>query len=250
MSSEKSSIDWSAVLADLEAKKTALEQSIAGIRLALNHGLLTSSGEILSAVGLATPQLPSNPGPPIDLPAGAFFNKSVPDAIKLYLSAARAKKTIREISNALRQGGMESTSGNFENVVTGSLHRLKMSGKVLKFKDGWGLAEWYPPGFRLSAASKNQKAQPVPQKKAATGSRQASGVPAKIKTLLSSNPATVFSAKAIAGLLHIDNQKAIKDTLARFTKEGKFERVAVGQYKYKVRLLGSSREGQDETTQS
>src|SRR5580698_4809299 len=63
-------------------------------------------------------------GQPMDLPDGAFFGKSIPACVKLYMSAAKKKKTIKEIAAALREGGVESTSDNFESVVTGALNRL------------------------------------------------------------------------------------------------------------------------------
>jgi hypothetical protein len=90
-------------------------------------------------------------GQPIDLPEGAFNGKSLPACVKLYLSATKRKKTLREIAIALRDGGVESTSDNFENVVNGALFRLKTAGEVLRFKDGWGLPEWYPANIRASA---------------------------------------------------------------------------------------------------
>jgi hypothetical protein len=87
----------------------------------------------------------------MDLPAGAFLGKSLPDAIKLYLEAMRQRKTAKEIATALREGGVVSTSDNFESVVQAALQRLKSMGHLLKFADGWGLPEWSPASFRNAA---------------------------------------------------------------------------------------------------
>jgi hypothetical protein len=95
-----------------------------------------------SAVGVGGPRTP------IELPIGAFRSKSIPDAIKLYLSAARRKQTLKEIAAGLKEGGLVTTSTNFEATVTGALHRLKKDGIVLRFKDGWDLAESYPDHIR------------------------------------------------------------------------------------------------------
>jgi hypothetical protein len=83
-----------------------------------------------------------------DLPVGALRTKSVPDAIRLYLSAARQKQTNKEIAAGLRQGGLETTAGNFEANIAAALFRLKKAGVVLRFKDGWDLAEHYPDHIR------------------------------------------------------------------------------------------------------
>jgi hypothetical protein len=60
--------------------------------------------------------------------------------------------TVRDIANALKDGGVESTEASFENNMTGALHRLKASGEVLRFKDGWALAEFYPESLRARIA--------------------------------------------------------------------------------------------------
>jgi hypothetical protein len=103
----------------------------------------------------------------VELPTGAFLGLSIPEAIKLYLSAVKQKRTAREIANALKEGGMESTAANWETTVTGALHRLKAAGAVLRFKDGWGLAELYPETLR-SRLAKEDKPRKSPRRKKAT----------------------------------------------------------------------------------
>jgi hypothetical protein len=129
---------WQAVLASLKAALSLDPSGKAGEGIDLSSIAGAGNGEI---------------GQPIDLPDGAFFGKSVPACVKLYLSAARKKKTSKEITAALREGGVESTSGNFENIVTTALNRLRIAGEVLKFKDGWGLSEWYPANMRTSGSA-------------------------------------------------------------------------------------------------
>lgn len=126
---------WQAVLASLKQA------------LSLDSGSPTADGIDLSSIaGSQNGEL----GQPIDLPDGAFFGKSVPACVKLYLSAARKKKTAKEIAAALREGGVETTAGSFEGIVNTALIRLRTAGEVLKFKDGWGLSEWYPANMRTS----------------------------------------------------------------------------------------------------
>ena len=130
MASEK--FDFGEFLAVLEAKRAALDALIGSYRHALSIGAL-GQGEIdiaaSSSSGMST-------GTPMELPTGALLGKSVPAAIKLILSAAKKKMSVRDIANALKDGGVESTAASFENNVTGALHRLKATGEVLRFKDG------------------------------------------------------------------------------------------------------------------
>jgi hypothetical protein len=139
-------------LAVIERKIAALKTLAESYRAALSLGALGQPGEIdLGSIGTGRAD------EPVDLPRGALLGKSLPAAVKLWLTAVRRKQTVREIANALREGGVESTSPNFENVVTGALHRLRATGEALRFKDGWALAELYPASLR-SSLTKDSKA--------------------------------------------------------------------------------------------
>jgi hypothetical protein len=144
--------DPGVILAGLEAKKAALEALIASWRAAIAIGALGPVSDLPSLNGGG-----SESGP-IELPEGAFRGRSVPEAIKLYLSAAKRKQTAKEIAAALREGGMESTAANFETVITGALHRLKGRDEVLRFKDGWALAEHYSEHLRARLADTKRHA--------------------------------------------------------------------------------------------
>src|ERR1700726_89431 len=88
---------WQAVLASLKAALSLDPSGKAGEGIDLSSLAVSQNGEI---------------GQPVDLPDGAFFGKSIPACVKLYLSAARKKKTTKEIAAALREGGVESTAGS------------------------------------------------------------------------------------------------------------------------------------------
>jgi hypothetical protein len=83
-----------------------------------------------------------------DLPVGALRNQTLPEAIKLYLQAGNRKQTNKEIAVGVRAGGFESGSGNLDTAVGSALFRLKKAGVVLRFEDGWDLAEHYPDHIR------------------------------------------------------------------------------------------------------
>jgi hypothetical protein len=142
MSAEK--IDYAHVLADMEARRTALDAAIASMRAFL-------SGQLGDAamVGPSASSVPTNG----EVPAGAFLGKSIPDAAKLFLQIVKRKATSRDIAEALRRGGMESTSNNFQGIVHAVLDRARKSGGDLVKLDRshWGLADWYPAGVRAVA---------------------------------------------------------------------------------------------------
>ena len=155
MASEK--FDFAEFLAVLEAKRAALDALIGSYRAALSIGALGQPGDIDVSGIASTPTLAA--GKPVDLPQGALLGMSIPAAIKLYLSAARRKQTTREITAGLKEGGVESTSRFFENTVSTALHRLKAAGDVLKFNDGWALAELYPESFRSRISAQQGEAR-------------------------------------------------------------------------------------------
>lgn len=146
MSSE--SINYSAVLADMEAKRSALDAAIAGLRIYLAGNTGGPVGQTASAVA---PTAVHNG----EVPAGAFLGKSIPDAAKLYLQIVKHKATSREIAEALRRGGIESTSSKFQGIVHAVLDRARKAGGDLVKTDRshWGLAEWYPAGVRITQSS-------------------------------------------------------------------------------------------------
>jgi hypothetical protein len=146
------------LFAYVEARITAWQAVLSSLKAALSLDPGGQAGEGIDLSSLAVSQN-GELGQPIDLPDGAFFGKSVPACVKLYLSAARKKKTVKEIATALREGGVETTAGNFENIVTTALTRLRTAGEVLKFKDGWGLSEWYPASMRTTGTVGKQPAK-------------------------------------------------------------------------------------------
>jgi hypothetical protein len=140
-------------LASLDAQIGALQTLRDAYLKAKAFGAL---GQSTDAIHAPKPPTPYGGDAPVELPTGAFLNMSIPEAIKLYLSAVKRKQTAREIAAALKEGGMESTAANWETTVTGALHRLKTAGSVLRFKDGWSLSEFYPESLRSRLAKEDK----------------------------------------------------------------------------------------------
>ena len=135
------SADLARMIADLEAKQKALGEAIDRLRFVMNP----------AAANGAPSDSPGSGASRTELPVGAFLNKSIPAAVVLYLSSVRQKQSVRQVAAALKEGGLESKAKKFEGAVNTALNRLKDSGKVLRFPDGWALASHYPAHIRASA---------------------------------------------------------------------------------------------------
>jgi hypothetical protein len=159
MASEQKAVDYTAIINDLEKKKATLEATIAALKAFQAVGAMAPMIGGIDLLATAGGPGTADLGAGEELPKGALLGKSFPAAIKLYLSAMKKKQTIKELATALQEQGMESTAASFESVVTGALNRLKNSGEVLRFKEGWGLSSWYPEAFRarLSGEPKTRK---------------------------------------------------------------------------------------------
>jgi hypothetical protein len=161
-------IDYAAILADLEAKKASLEAAIGAVRSAIAMGAAGQAGDFSAASPVTSASIPSLHNG--EVPAGAFLGKSIPDAAKLYLEIVKKKQTSKEIADGLRRGGIESTSQNFVGIVHSILDRTRKTpnGGIVKLdRSTWGLTEWYPRGIASTAApTKKSKGKKRSSKKA------------------------------------------------------------------------------------
>jgi len=185
---------------DLDAKIAALQALRDAAKAAAALGVLGPQIEGLDALPIANGD---SLGVPTDLPEGAFNGKSVPVCIELYLSAVKKKKTNKEIAAALREGGVESNAKDFDTVVGGALFSLKQAGKVLRFKDGWGLTSWYPAHIRGSA--------PVPAKKQPSKKKRQKSAVSSTKAQSATKKAPA-SAEAATGAVVTTTQPAAAST--------------------------------------
>lgn len=235
-------IDYGVVLADMEAKRGALDAAIANMKLFLSgHPVLD---------GLGPPAISNNSAMAGgEVPAGAFLGKSIPEGALLYLEIVKRKATSREIAEALKRGGMESTSSNFQGIVHAVLDRYrKAGGEVVKLdRSMWGLAKWYPAGVRSVAQEKRTPSKKSKAKKAAKGSAvkrtepkpavaQPIEVPAKkegsqtlIEAHFAAHPREEFSAPDLARTLQI-SISAANLICAKLAHKGKIAKTETGAY--------------------
>lgn len=144
-------------LSGIDAKIAALQQLRESYLAAASVGAVgqpavTDVSGIPTVMGAGAPATVVASNGPIELPTGVFRNLGLADAIRLYLSIAKRKQPIKEIATALREGGLASVASDFEQNVSGTLYRLKKTGELLQFKDGWDLAASYPENLRQRLA--------------------------------------------------------------------------------------------------
>jgi hypothetical protein len=240
MTAEK--IDPAAVLTFLEAKIAALQAVANSWKKALELGALGPSRFPRLPDGAAEKTNSQPIEEPVDLPVGLLSSKSLPDAIKLYLGAVRKKQTNKEIEAGLKEGGVETTAQNFSSSVAGALFRLRKSGDVLRFKDGWGLSGHYPEHLRAKLSQDNKQA---PKKKTRKGkqakhqvgvpelpiAQHAEGLEQRIETVLKADHSKVYLPKEIDEILHTGRSGVVATALGRMASKHKAEKVPGGKYR-------------------
>lgn len=234
--------DYTAIIADLEAKKNLLETAIASLRAALAGGSMGSS----DAASFAIPA--GSQGS--EVPDGAFLGKSIPAAMKLYLNIVAKKQTTREIAEGIKKGGLESTSKFFEKIVYATLDRLRKSGEIVKIGDSWGLPGWYPAHIRAGLSQPGKpKPRPTSKKRPSVKARikaakkvraQAeSGQPklltdggpqAAVERFFAGHPGKEFSSKELADTLSMKVQ-TVGLIASKLAHSGLLEKTVAGQFR-------------------
>jgi hypothetical protein len=203
--------DLDGFLAAIDAKIAALQQLRQSYIAAVSVGAIGQPSDLdpatlppPPATTGATPASAAQPQPsgPIELPTGVFRDKGIADAIRLYLSLARRKQPFKAIQAALIEGGLATTSEFFEQTLSSTLHRLRKSGELLQFKDGWDLASSYPDSLRQRMGQTKESAPKRGKKKRAKkkADAKAAATPAKPKESkrVSGNPATFVDEEPLS----------------------------------------------------
>jgi len=145
MGTESQGVDYSAVLADLEARKVQLESAIAVIKGLMSTGLSpVSAPGLVSNAAIASGAATSNGV--VELQSDAFFGLSILEAAKKYLAMRKRPLSGPEIVEALRTGGqINAQNENFGNTLGATLSRSDASsGSVVRVGRGkYGLRDWY-----------------------------------------------------------------------------------------------------------
>jgi hypothetical protein len=170
---DENPIDYAAVLADLEARRDALDAAIAAIRLFAGQGPVPAAGGAAPSAKFDTHEIPTD----------AFHGMSIADATRKYLAAVKRKQSTRQIKESLLAGGLHSTSKNFTTTLYSVLERQE---DIVRVGKDWGLASWYP-GLNRGAKTKRAKPEPpggtaskMPKPKPAAARGKRRGRPPKV----------------------------------------------------------------------
>ena len=149
--------NYEAMLSELLEERANIDRMIVWIQRKLGKGDSVAPSLPLSAYP-----------PPSDRPdmrfhrvaTDQFFKMSVPEAIRAFLNIQKRPQTAREITEALKVGGLSYRAKDLYQTVFPTLQRMKEKGEVDKLANGeWGLSEWYGSGRRTEADS-NGKREP------------------------------------------------------------------------------------------
>jgi hypothetical protein len=135
-------IDYAAVLADLEAKRAAIDAAITGVRQMMN----------LSTEQVVAPVNGSERRESTEVRFDSFFRMPMPRAIVKFLEMAKTPQSVGDITKALLDGGFKTTSKNFMPTVGSNLSRMKATGELVNVEGKWGLASWYPAARKADQA--------------------------------------------------------------------------------------------------
>jgi len=234
---DKKTLDYGAFLVDLETKRAALEQAIASVRAVMSSGALSVS------VGDSMPPMASSVSVGLysgDVPVGAFLGKSIPEAARLCLQIVKKKLTSREIADALKKGGIESTAQNFPALVHSIVLRASRTNgsPIVKLdRSHWGLAEWYPASMRTTAipekrSYKRRRGRPKKAESKAEPKEKklGSGAVSRITQVLRSKPGVDFSAEDIAAPANVA-LPVVRLMLGRLVASKQAEKTVAGKYR-------------------
>ena len=125
-------INYSAVLADLEAKRAQLDSAIAVMKV-----LIEQTGS-LAATAPPVPHIASLS----EIPPRAFVGLSTSAAVRMLLEMMQRRLSVKEILRGLQAGGLKPNK--YRNVYAIMRQREAYKYDIIKVGRQWGLAEWNP----------------------------------------------------------------------------------------------------------
>lgn len=141
-------IDYTAVLADLEAKRGQIDAAIAVIRTLVGESGAAPQEDGNGDEGSQAKPSPATASVPprnAAIQSDTFFRLSTSAAVKKFLGMVKRPQTPRMIADALRAGGQVHATDEktaYTNVYT-ALKRGQDKDFVQTRTGEWGLVEWY-----------------------------------------------------------------------------------------------------------
>ena len=182
-------------------------------------------------------------GGPSERPVNAFRGLTMNEAIKLLLKSVQRKQTPAEIADGLKNGGFVTTAKDIGPTLRSALNKLKTEGVLLRFPDGWDLAEAHSAMIRHRIAKESEKSSRKHGKK--NKAAKAKGRPAvqplkttkpegtlddRAEAFLRAHQAETFTAKEIAAGLGLPDASKLILSLSRMVRYNKATKDSEGRY--------------------
>jgi len=213
---------YDVVIADIEAERDRLNSMLE---------LLKSR----RAAGLAGAGMPLAASPSIrpvseqEISHDTFFQMTIPEAARKYLTIARRTRPMGEIIDSIIKGGLKSSAKDVKNSLRSIISR---DGTFVRVNGEWGLAEWYPAMRR-----DGKKGKPTSAKNESTVEPdQGETVTQRILAKMRETPDLTTSAGDLAQQIGAP-VATVRTSLSTLAKEGKVQRLAIGQYALANNLL-------------
>jgi hypothetical protein len=136
---EPTTMDYAALLADLQARRDAVARVIQGLDMAIEglSQLVAGGVTIQPTAGAATgPVRTAN----VAVQSDTFFRMSIGEATKKFLEmAGQPPRSLASITDALNRGGLKCKPGSVATIVG---REAEVRGFV-KVGSDWGLESWY-----------------------------------------------------------------------------------------------------------
>lgn len=206
------------VIADLEAKRDQLNATIQALMQMRGLGDVTAPTLKVGATSKASNEQ--------EISHDTFFQMTIPDAARKYLSIVKRTKTMSEIIEAILRGGLKSSAKDVNNTFRSIISR---DDTFVRVNGEWGLTEWYPA---MRRDAKKVKATPGPKTQEAKPARDTgSGVTLKERVLacLSIDPTVTMSPGEIAKSTGIATD-TVRAALSSLLRHGKVDRPEQGLY--------------------
>jgi hypothetical protein len=210
---------FDAAVAEVQAKIEELKTTLATLlRLQAEQGGAPTSTAALR-------------GGDTEISHDTFFNMTIGEAAKKYLSMVKTTKSTAEIAEALERGGLKHSSKNFPSNVRSIIGQREDFTRVPNGE--WGLTEWYPGIGRgkkpkAAKAKKKRAAKPKAMKpKVKTPSEVPQGAAttrkAKILNVVRTAPEKYWTAKEVADILK-DAVTSVQATMSVMRASGELEK--------------------------
>lgn len=219
-------VDYNAVLADLERRRDQILAAIVAV-----EGIIASVG---ASRPISQPSMNANAG----VPPGAFFTMSIPEATKKYLNMVKRKQSTNKLREALAQGGLPQSK--YSTIYAVLRRRESQVGDIINVDGEWALSEWNPNFTKKRNKAATAATAKQPDSPSESISNPVDLVDAQPAVKLTLGDGTERILRAAGKAVHVD---IIVDRLARLgrkTNKRSLNSTLLQDTRKRFKLLGNN----------